>query len=183
MLMMRKKQIIIVALSLMIVVAAYLNWNYGGNSNVDVASVETAGKRLGEAEFVSNNDVEVQETNSTTTDDSYFKDARLNREKARSDKKDMLNEIINNEESSKEAVKQAEDSLVNMAGYVEKESNIENQLIAKQFNENMVFITDDSVTVTVKTQGLQPADTAKITDIVVSETKFPADKIKIVEVK
>ena len=47
----------------------------------------------------------------------------------------------------------------------------------------MVFITDDSVTVTVKTQGLQPADTAKITDIVVSETKFPADKIKIVEVK
>lgn len=181
MLMMRKKQIIIVALSLMIVIAAYLNWNYGGNSNVDVASVETAGKRLGEAEFVSNNDVEVQETN--TTGDSYFKDARLNREKARSDKKDMLNEIIGNEESSKEAVKQAEEAMVNMAGYVEKESNIENQLIAKQFNENMVFITDDSVTVTVKTQGLQPADTAKITDIVVSETKFPADKIKIVEVK
>lgn len=65
----------------------------------------------------------------------------------------------------------------------EREGNIENLLKAKGFSDVIVYITDDTVSVTVKTEGLTTADTAKIYDIVVSETGISAEKIKIIEIK
>ena len=66
---------------------------------------------------------------------------------------------------------------------VEKEGNVENLLKAKGFKDAIVYITDDSVSVTVKTDGLTAADSAKIYDIVISETGVSSDKIKIIEIK
>ena len=74
-------------------------------------------------------------------------------------------------------------SIRKSAENTEKEGNIENLLKAKGFSDVLVYITDDSVSVTVKTEGLTTADTAKIFDIVVAETGISSEKIKIIEIK
>ncbi|MBO4331030.1 MAG: SpoIIIAH-like family protein, partial [Oscillospiraceae bacterium] len=72
-----------------------------------------------------------------------------------------------------------------MAEYTVCEADIENLLMAKGFKECLVFMRDDSVSVTVGApkEGLTSAQVAQITDVVMSETGFGAEKIKIVEVK
>ena len=57
-------------------------------------------------------------------------------------------------------------------------------IVAKGFKDCMVFMTDDSVTVTVvrPEEGLSSAAVAKITDIITSETDYKADALKIIEI-
>jgi len=194
---MKKRQIIIVALSVMIVIAAYLNWAYTG---VGDGSVQTAGaiadqtRTYGEAEFV-NSQTNGEPKGSPNPSASpaakpaagssagVFSEARMNRDKARGDALDILQEIVDNNNSLKEDVSKAQDKMSVIADRVAKESSMENQIKAKGFADAVVFITDDNVSVSVASDALVPSDTAKILDIVMSETKMTADKIKIIPIK
>ena len=96
---------------------------------------------------------------------------------------EILREVVDNANSSKDEVSQAQQKMTSIADAVEKESSIENLVKAKGFAEAVAFITDDSISVTVATTGLSPSDTAKIKDIVVGQTNVSPDKIKIIEIK
>ena len=64
------------------------------------------------------------------------------------------------------------------------EAQIENMITAKGYDDCVVFLSNDSVSVVVSSQtdGLQTEDIARITDIVKQETGLPASAIKILEV-
>ena len=70
-----------------------------------------------------------------------------------------------------------------MAQSAMKESRIENLVIAKGYDECVVFINDNGVNVIVQKpeNGLQQEDIARIRDIVSSETGVSAEQIKIIE--
>ena len=177
MVLMKKRQILIVALSLVVVIAAYLNWTYteSGDDAVTVTG-DAETKNYGEATLVDGKDEEQAETVSTKGG-SYFDSARMTRDKAKSDALDTLREVAESEGASDEEKNKAYTSMRQSA------ENTENLLKAKGFSDVLVYITDDIVSVTVKTEGLTTADTAKIYDIVVSETGISAEKIKIIEIK
>lgn len=183
MVLMKKRQILIVALSLVVVIAAYLNWTYteSGDDAVTVTG-DAETKNYGEATLVDGKDEEQAEAVSTKGG-SYFDSARMTRDKAKSDALDTLREVAESEGASDEEKNKAYTSMRQSAENTEREGNIENLLKAKGFSDVLVYITDDTVSVTVKTEGLTTADTAKIYDIVVSETGISAEKIKIIEIK
>ncbi len=71
-----------------------------------------------------------------------------------------------------------------LASYTMTESQIENMVTAKGYDDCVVFLSDESVSVVVSSRhdGLQTEDVARITDIVKQETGLPASAIKILEV-
>ena len=62
------------------------------------------------------------------------------------------------------------------------EAQIENLVIAKGYADCVAFMGENSVSVVVSAaeDGLQTEDVAKITDIVVGETKFSAGDVKVI---
>ena len=70
-----------------------------------------------------------------------------------------------------------------LAGYAMLESQIENLVVAKGYADCVAFMGENGISVVVSAanDGLQTEDVAKITDIVLSETEYSADQIKIME--
>lgn len=169
-----KKQIVLFVLVVMVGVAGYLNWKYEETpTEVDsksvITSTEESDENLGEATMVSK----------TTKD--YFSNCRNNRETVRSKSIEILKSTIDNPNTSQENKDKAQNEIISISKNVEAEGNIENLILAKGFEDVVVFINDSNITVTVKSQGLTAPETAKIKDIIIEETSN--NNIKIVEVK
>ena len=62
---------------------------------------------------------------------------------------------------------------------------MENLLLAKDFDDCVVYMTGDAVTVAVPApeEGLSAAAVARITDTVTSETDYTAGQLRIIEVR
>lgn len=65
---------------------------------------------------------------------------------------------------------------------IETEGKIENLIKAKGFEDCMVYISEDSADVMVKTDGLLANEAAVIKDIVIQTTDIPVENVKILEV-
>ncbi len=179
----RKKQIVLVALAVMICVAGYLNWRYDDNSYGELddylASVQeqeqeqtTDDASIGQAKMVN---ADVPEEN------DYFAECRLSRETARSESIELLKETFNSTAASAEAKAEAEDKIFEVSQNMENEVNIENLIKSKGFEDAVVFINGDTVTVTVKSQKLTAPEAARIKDIVAQYVD--AKEVKIIEVE
>ena len=79
---------------------------------------------------------------------------------------------------------EAAKSIETLASYTLSEAQIENMVTAKGYEDCVVFMSEDGVSVVVSTgeEGLQTEDIARITDIVKQETGLNAESIKIMEV-
>ena len=69
------------------------------------------------------------------------------------------------------------------AAAMELENQIESIAAAKGFADVCAYINEGTATLTVRSDGLQPEDTAKLTDIVTSSSEIKASNVKIIEVK
>lgn len=177
MMVLKKKQIVTVALALLLVMAGYINYVYVDKEdelavakNIDSEPVEN----YGEAQFVSAPD---------SAREDYFNLTKTNKDKARSEAIALIKEISENENADPEAKKTAQTEMVKIATNIQKEGNIENVLMNKGFSGVSAFINDGRVTISVLSEGLTPSDVAKIRDVVISETGYSADKINISEIK
>ena len=93
---------------------------------------------------------------------------------------DELKKTISDTSVSDEIRAEANKKLNEIMTFEEKEVTAQNLLSAKGFNQTVVYITDENVTVTVKRDALSKSDTAKIVDIIYEVTQN--NNIKIVEV-
>lgn len=114
-----------------------------------------------------------------TEENNYFIESRLNTSIEREKMIALLNEIISNEKTDEENRKAANNEKMKLIDVMNKESIVGNLIKAKGFEEAVVFITDNSVNVIVKSKELKDTDMAKILDIVFRETKMPLDNVKI----
>ena len=180
----KKRGAVYSVIALMLCVAVYLNWSY--NRDPDAAAASTDGKNLGETQLVSNTDI-LPDTEAvlgpTPTEEDFFAEARLSRQKARDEAVTILNATISNQNATDEAKNNAQATLSALSDSAVKEARIESLVIAKGYKDCVVFINDNGVKVIIPKQpnGLQSQDTAKIKDIVISETGVTADKINIIE--
>lgn len=134
-----------------------------------------------------------QSAESQTTSDSsaktsaenlpdYFAQAKLDRETSRSKSLSILNDIVKNEQSSKDEKSKAQEQIAKIAKAVESEAVIESLIKAKGFAHAVVYISYDSgISVIVKSSGITQAQVAQIKDIVIEKTGESTDKIKIIE--
>ncbi|MGN0154889.1 MAG: SpoIIIAH-like family protein [Lachnospiraceae bacterium] len=109
--------------------------------------------------------------------------AKLNREQTRSKAKEMLLEIINNENLSEDAKKDAIDKMLSMTERMEKESAAETQLAAKGFADSIVSISDESVDVTINAASLTDKQRTQIEDIITRKTGCELNDIVITTIQ
>ena len=174
MMVIKKKQIVTVAMALLLVLAGYINFSYMGKDDTVSASNNKDVKMYGEAQYVSAPD---------NAGKKYFNTAKTNKDKARSETLAIIKELAESENADPEAKKNAQSEMIKIAKSIEKESNIENILNHKGFPDISAFINEDRVTISVLTKGLTPEEIARIRDVVISETGYRADKININEIK
>lgn len=188
-----KRNAVVAAIVLFVCVAVYLNWSY--NRDGSEGSVDS-GKVLGEAALVGgqSSDPLLGNGDSTTLSEgdgtgdgsggsSYFASARLNRQQARDSALSLLQDAAADEKADQASVDQANEAIQTMATYTLSEANIENLVTAKGYTDCVAFLSDSSISVVVSNNGtpLSDVDTAKISEIVMQETGFKADQIKIIE--
>ncbi len=109
--------------------------------------------------------------------------AKLNREQTRSKAKEMLLEIINNENLSEDSKKDAVNKMLSMTERMEKESAAENQLAAKGFPDSIVSISEESVDVTISVASLTDTQRTQIEDIIMRKTGCDLNEIVITTMK
>ncbi len=197
----KKRQVVLTALVVMILVAGYLNINhkdeidgiYNESQNISAISTEDAAvsKNLGEATFVNKDSQEEpgeskeneQVIVNVDSSKEYFIQARMEKEQSRGEALEVLSSIIHNDNSTPDIRNNAQKETITIAKSIEKETIVENLIRAKGFGDAVVFIDEGIINVVVKTEGLATSQAAQITDIAMSQTGAPIDKIKILEIK
>ena len=184
-----KRNAVVATVLLFVCAAVYLNWRYAGN--VAGQTVDAAGRQqeedggstkvLGDAALVGGQVVDAGEDTAAVS--SYFDTARLSRQQSRDNALSLLREAAGQENAEQAALDEANRAIQTLAGYTMLESQIENLVVAKGYADCVAFMGDGGISVVVSAaeDGLQTEDVAKITDIVLSETDYTADQIKIME--
>lgn len=153
----------------------------GGEEDMNVSTEET-GEQMAEASVDENGDPIDSETVGEavlTSGSVILSEAKLNREQNRSKAKELLLEIINNENLSEDAKKDAVSKMLTMTENMEKESAAETQLAAKGFADSIVSISDDSVDVTVSAGSLTDTQRTQIEDVIMRKTGCELNQIVI----
>lgn len=172
-----KRNVAIIVVLLFVCAAVYFNWSYNaqwGSADAEMAAAEDA------AMAAANADGEATAASAST--DDYFAKARLTRQQSRDEALSLLKAA---EDASQETIDSAMRAIFAMASDSMTETQIENLLLAKDFSECVVYITEEGITVAVPApaDGLSTAQVATITDVIVSETDYTAPQIKVIEVK
>ena len=192
-----KRNAVVAVMAVLVCSAVALNWMYTGQEVQDAS-----GKLLGEATLVSGNGTEDQKSGggqdaggaagtedaaaptdegAVYTGSDYFASARLTRQQARDNAISLLQEAAEQENADQAVANEASQGIQVLASYTLKEAQIENLVTAKGYTDCVACMGDESVSVVVSTKSgeLTAEDVAKITDITMTETGFPAGGIKI----
>lgn len=195
----KRNQVVVTALAVMIAAAGYLNFQESRSSEgkqtalqlteegdvtalvdysalpddadtaeLDPITAETTGD--GAAVYVSAN---------AESSSAYFAEAKLNREQSRAKEKDILTEMLNNENITEEQKAKCTESMLTLQERMEKESAAEAMLQSKGFKQAYVRMDDETVDVVVDAASLSEKEVAQIEDIVQRKTGMAADKIRI----
>ena len=184
----KKNQIMISALAVMIAVAGYLNYSgrlFGDETQKvdnEVANQELLDISLEEAEEIESLDSEVSETPGEavlTNGSNIVAEAKVAREQVRAENKEVLQGIIDNKNLSEEQKSEAVAEMIEMTKIAELETSVETMLLSKGFSESVVTITETGVDVVVNGAELTDAHRAQIEDIVTRKTGVEAKNIVI----
>ena len=114
---------------------------------------------------------------------SYFIESKLERDKKRSEMVTSLNNIIDDRNTNEETRAQALDIKLITITNTEKETFMENMIMAKGFDDAIVYLSDQSINIVVNSENLTAKDVAQIVDIVQRETDIAMDDIIIMNRK
>ncbi len=180
----QRKQIIVLSLVLMLVIAGYLQYSYNKSSQFS----EADSAQVGDAVYVDNSeltssDAENKEQLAVTASketNNYFAQAKIDRDYVRGKDIETIKGITSDQLASKEAKAKAEEKMLKIVEISHKEENIETLIKGKGFSDAIALFADDgSVDIIVKAPAISKQDTAKIVDIVSRQGNVAFDKIII----
>ncbi|KAF5068695.1 SpoIIIAH-like family protein [Anaerotignum sp.] len=202
----KRNQVVVTALAVMIAAAGYLNFQDSKASQQTKTALQLTEEGDASAAIqdydtlpddISANEIGLDpitaEVSNTTGDGAavfvsadatlagsqFFAEAKLDREQARAKQKDILTEMMNNENVSESQKDKCGDSMLQLQERIEKETAAEAMIEAKGFTEAYVRIDDQTVDVVVDKATLSDSEVAQIEDIVKRKTGFKADQIRI----
>ena len=178
-----KKNLVAAAVLITVCTGIYVNWLYTEQNSaktltdtLDVQKVMSDDTLLLTGEEVVSADAEIN----TATD--YFAAVRLSRQQARDSALSLLQDAAVNSDQTK-----AEESAAELEDIVQTaltEAQIESLIIAKGYADCVAYMSSEgiSVAVSVPEGGLQQEDVAVIADIVMTQSEYTLDEIRVVEV-
>ena len=183
----KKNQVMIAALAVMIAAAGYLNYTgrlFGTEkddttqtsadlTNQELLDISEEDMATGSEDILSN-DSETEGTPGEAVLTNTTAEATVAQAS-----KETLQSIIDNKNLSDEQKQDAVDQMVALTKRAELEADIESLMAAKGFSEAVVSIGDDSVDVVVKAEELTDANRAKIEEILTRKTEVSPEGIVI----
>lgn len=167
------------AVVLFVCAAVALNWTYNrrwGKADAEMVYAEDEAMAAAQIDF---------EKTLVTSGSEYFAEARLTRQVSRDEALELLQTAAASETASQETIDSAMNAISKMAANTMQEAQIENLLLAKEFEDCVVYIGNDSVTVAVPApmDGLSEEAVARITEVICTETDYDARQLSIIEIK
>jgi len=180
-----KKNLVAAAVLVTVCSGIYLNWLYTEDTAAaNLTDTLDAEKVMGEDTLVLSEDLAAlaagEDLETTATD--YFAAVRLSRQQARDSALNLLQEAMaySDETKSAESAMQL-DQIVQTAL---SEAQIESLVIAKGYTDCVAYMTNEGISVAVASPegGLQEEDVAVIADIVLTQSDYTLEDIRVVEV-
>lgn len=202
----KKNQVIISVIAIMLIAAGYMNYTANNKQTLQTAALKDSEKYgdLGDATLVSTNAVSenVEETGAlventpenietvaentvsetsvpAVSDNQYFAESKLEREKMYSQMLESYQKIINNSQISdkQKAISQNEIKKINDTKNAIMIS--ENLLKNKGFEDLIIFVNGDSISIVIKAKELTQEQIAQVQNITVRELKADIENIHI----
>lgn len=215
----KRNQLIVLVISLMLITAGYLNFTTNQENIITSTIADRSDTAIGDAELVStiphdenvmeeanvntvveNNAEEniteeknvteeteevassvtdEEETLQTSTEDYYFTTAKLERNTMYSESLETYQEMYNNTNATAEVKADALSKINNINNTKNAIMIAENLIIAKGFEDVVIFSNEGSVSVIIKASELKQEEVAQIQNIVSRELNVGADIIHI----
>ena len=203
----KRNQVIVTTLAVMIAAAGYLNYSgrilekqaapasaddstvlladdgstqvntYADNAYQDIASLDSDGSE--ESSTGEKSEIGEAVLASTSGQTSVLAAAKLNREQVRAKSREELLEVMNSTSVEQEQKNSAASAVEKMAETAEQEAAAELLLEAKGFAGCVVSIADGKADVVINAASLDDASRAQIEDIVKRKTGIPGENIVI----
>lgn len=179
-----KKNLVAAAVLVTVCTGIYMNWLYTEQRTAAELTDTLDAEKVMSEDLLVLEDVEViadEETVTTATD--YFAAVRLSRQQARDSAVSLLQEAAAYSDQTKAAESSAE--LEDIVQTALTEAQIESLVIAKGYADCVTYMSSEGVSVAVSAPegGLQAEDVAVIADIVLTQSDYTLDEIRIVEVQ
>ncbi|MBQ7045492.1 MAG: SpoIIIAH-like family protein [Clostridia bacterium] len=175
-----KQSIVMFLMVIALCAAVWLNMKY---SSVNTLVDNTASGYLGEALFVDsqNSDNAVQTAGKVSSD--YLQSAKDERQNNRKEQIELLEDTIADAKISDDVKKSAVERMAQITKKSEQENAIETVLKAKGFEGAVAVISDENISIIVRSDGLLSSQTMQIQDAVTANCNVPLSNIKIITVK
>ena len=205
----KKNQVIIFTIALMLIVAGYMNYTANTESTLEAAKYMDTEKyaELGDAQLVSSNvetdnvieetvvdnieNIEdstsnIIETNSAieeektdNVDNQYFTQSKLDRDNMYSQMIETYQKILSNSSISETQRNIAQQEIQNINNQKNAIMISENLIKNKGFEDVVIFVNDNSVNVIIKAEELKQEQIAQIQNIIQRELKTEVGDIHI----
>lgn len=201
----KKNQVIIYVIAVMLMVAGYLNYTTRtGDETVQASSFLNEAEtntNIGDARLVSSEAVEenkvenqisenttnttnsteenlIQETSNNVTDD-YFAKSKLERDTMYSQMIETYENILNSTNAT-ETQKQSATTEITKINNIKNSIMIcENLLKTKGFEDSVIFVNDESISIIIGAQELKEEEIAQVQNIISREMKADIENIHI----
>ena len=178
-----KKNLLALVILLAVCGGIYVNWQYSENQAVvNLTDTLDEEKILSPDTLVMNEGtLPVDVPDNSMTD--YFAAVRLSRQEARDSAVTLLQEAMAYSENEDSA--QSDEALDNIVQTALSEAQIESLIIAKGYADCVAYMSDEGISVAVAAPegGLQQEDVAVIADVVLTQSAYTMDEIRVVEVQ
>ena len=184
-----KKNLVAAAVLVTVCAGIYVNWLYTQDTSVvHLADTLDTEKVMSSDTLVLSEDMQAIASGEEvrTTAEDYFAAVRLSRQEARDGAVNLLQEAM--AYSTEDGGSKDVESAMELETIVEtalSEARIESLVIAKGYADCVAYMTGDGISVAVSAPegGLQPEDVAVIADIVMTQSDYGMDTIRVVEVQ
>ena len=185
-----KKNVTAAAVLVVVCAGIYLNWMYTeGSEPVSLSDTLDPEKVMDDSLLVmSTEDAQLtaaEDLSATDTATDYFAAVRLSRQEARDSAVNLLQEAMAYSDTG--STKEAESSmeLEQIVQTALSEAQIESLIIAKGYTDCVAYMTGEGISVAVSSPegGLQQEDVAVIADIVMAQSEYGLEAIRVVEVQ
>ena len=198
----KKNQVVIIVIALMLITAGYLNYTYSPESVIQTAS--RTNENFGDATLVNSNNVVTDDNENTQSQQSqsvsssitstegsntssdtnnYFVTAKMERDNMYSQQLENYKNINENTNSTSEQKKIATEEIKKLNNEKSKIMVVENLIKMKGFENVIVLMNEKSVNVVVKTEKLENQSVSQIQNIISREMEAEIENIHIMNKK
>lgn len=200
----KKNQVVIYVIALMLVVAGYLNYTATNDLNLAIQTSSTeeelaGNSSLGDAQLVSSNvfvedssrnvatennktvdnNIISTSSNNLKNDVDYFSTSKLERDTMYSQMLETYEKVLNSSNSLETQKQSAQEEITKINNIKNSIMICENLIKTKGFENVIIFVNGESISVIVEDEQLSPEEVAQIQNIISREMNAKVENIHI----